>query len=766
VTPRLALLGTALALAAAVGLVSARRAADQLAVIEACDAAAAGDAAAALARTSGRTGGDETGRSAAECRCTALLALGRGTECADLLEEIAADPRSEDWAPRPELAVHLVQTRREDGRLERAAELARRFARVHAEDPDLFYLELVTRSALEDEATVLRELSARVPARGPGAVRMRVSLANRWLLRGDLAGALAALGEDPPPGAGERTGLWFETLGMAHAAAGDLAGLERTYARWRAAGGDPRELSAREALTLSIGKLRDPREPTLERLRRELEQGVEDPQLAEALTVRLVIELVNAGRFDEARAAYARGRERFAMPGLSLAEIERAAAIARIERSGGELPSGRIAFAVPEAGRGGHLLVSPDADAPVDAAWEALPVPASGRVEVTRRAGEAPARWVLRDAAGAVVASGAVEPVPGGNVSVEVAARAPSEPHTAALARGPADGRRRVALLLLDCGDWRIAQYLRARGELPVLDALLAGGWRAVLDSDPPLTAAALEALVWPGREPEPSFVGLVHRFGVELAGLSSIGDNPFDALAWLLPEQTDLFEAAGAGERVAANLLFAHGGLRAGRHGELTGPRGARRRVELGASARDLDAAERERFPGLAAASPERDAVHVRTIAAELDAAVDLVTAGEIDLLMLRVEPLDLLTHALFAEAVRPGQDDGRGLLFEVYRYLDARIGEVSRALDGDDVLIVMSDHGIRTAMEHSRDAMFVAHGGGIAPGRAPGRPSLRGVPRALADLLALDTDWPELGVLGGGRAWSRAPAGAPSDS
>jgi hypothetical protein len=347
-----------------------------------------------------------------------------------------------------------------------------------------------------------------------------------------------------------------------------------------------------------------------------------------------------------------------------------------------------------------------------------------------------------------------------------VAARAPAEPHTAVLARGPADGRRRVAVLLLDCGDWRIAQYLRARGELPVLDALLAGGWRAVLDSDPPLTAAALEALVWPGREPEPSFVGLVHRFGVELAGLSSIGDNPFDALAWLLPEQTDLFEAAGAGERVAANLLFAHGGLRAGRHGELTGPRGARRRVELGASARDLDAAERERFPGLAAASPERDAVHVRTIAAELDAAVDLVTAGEIDLLMLRVEPLDLLTHALFAEAVRPGQDDGRGLLFEVYRYLDARIGEVSRALDGDDVLIVMSDHGIRTAMEHSRDAMFVAHGGGIAPGRAPGRPSLRGVPRALADLLALDTDWPELGVLGGGRAWSRAPAGAPSDS
>jgi hypothetical protein len=755
VTLRLALLGAALALAAAVGLVSARRAADQLAVIEACDAAATGDVATALAGTADRTGGDETGRAAAECRCTALLAAGRGGECADLLESVAADPRAEDWAPRRELAVHLVQTRRDEGRLEPAARLARHFARVHAADPDLFYLELVTRSALEDEAAVLRELSARVPSRGPEAVRMRVSLANRWLLRGEPGEALAALGEEPPPEAGEHLGLWFETRGMAHAAAGDFAGLERTYQHWRAAGGDERDLSAREALTLSIGKLRDPRMPTVERLRRELVLGVADPALAEALTVRLVIELVNARRFDAARVVYAAGRERFELAGLSLAEIERAARVDRLEASGAEPPPGRIAFVVTAAARGGELRVSPDAAAAPDADWELWPVPASGRIEVERRPGEAPQRWVLRDSAGAVLASGAVEPVPSGEVSVEVQPRVPAAPRTADLARRPPDGRRRVAVLLLDCGDWRIVQYLRARGELPVLDALLAGGWRAVLDSDPPLTAAALEALVWPGREPKPSLLGLVHRFGVELAGLSSIGDNPFDALAWLLPEQTDLFQATGAGERVAANLLFAHGGLRAGRHGELTGPGGSRRRVELGASARDLDAGERERFPRLVTASPERDAVHVRTIAAELDAAALLVETGEIDLLMLRVEPLDLLTHALFAEAVRPGQDDGRGLLFEVYRYLDARIGEVSRALDADDVLIVMSDHGIRTAMEHSRDAMFVAHGGGIAPGRAPGRPSLRGVPRALADLLGIETDWPvslEYGALNTG--------------
>ena len=58
------------------------------------------------------------------------------------------------------------------------------------------------------------------------------------------------------------------------------------------------------------------------------------------------------------------------------------------------------------------------------------------------------------------------------------------------------------------------------------------------------------------------------------------------------------------------------------------------------------------------------------------------------------------------------------------------------------------MSDHGIRTAMEHSRHGIFVATGPGIPHGRAEGRPELRGVSAVLADLLGTTTDWPETGV------------------
>ena len=94
-------------------------------------------------------------------------------------------------------------------------------------------------------------------------------------------------------------------------------------------------------------------------------------------------------------------------------------------------------------------------------------------------------------------ASGAVWPEAGGQIEVAIVPGEPATPvaHRRGVRR-PADGRRRVFTLVLDCADWRIVQYLRARGELPVLTGLLASGRRAVLHSRPALTAAAMQALV------------------------------------------------------------------------------------------------------------------------------------------------------------------------------------------------------------------------------------------------------------------------------
>jgi len=95
----------------------------------------------------------------------------------------------------------------------------------------------------------------------------------------------------------------------------------------------------------------------------------------------------------------------------------------------------------------------------------------------------------------------------------------------------------------------------------------------------------------------------------------------------------------------------------------------------------------------------------------------------------MLRIEALDLLTHALYSELAEARQDDGRSGLLDVYRYLDQRLAELQGEMDADDVLLVMSDHGIRNAMEHAEDAIFIAVGGGVTPGRVPGEPDIGGV-------------------------------------
>ncbi|NQZ95027.1 MAG: alkaline phosphatase family protein [Myxococcales bacterium] len=745
----------ALVVMASVGLVSVRSLEEHYAVIDLCAQVEVGLYDRALRDSKGLVGLSEPGRIAAECRCDAQLATGASAECEAELSALAFDPelRDEGWAPRRDLSVHLVQTLRGQGRTAEAAELAARAVRLFRGDADLFYLELVTRVGVEDEKDVLDELEARVDSANPGAARKLVSLANRHLLRGDPKRAISVLGSPPAVDDPAHT-RWYETLGMAFATAGDLEGLRRTFETWRASGDPPdAELDARYAITLSISGLVDPAKSHLALLEGALAHAekIDDPEVHEALIIRTILTRTVSGETERALALFDASRARFALAGLERAELERSSAHHLLAASGERAATGNLAFRLPDGSADATLFVSPGPDAPLDAGYVRHAIGSGRPALLTRRSGIAPVRWVLRDGDDFVIGSGTANPRPGLSHTVAIEPRDAAPPGVAAALthepRAP-DGRPRVALILLDCADWRIVQYLRTRRELPTFDHLLTSGFRAVLDSDPPLTAVALESLVWPGTPMAPSFVGVMHQMGTELAGLSSVGRNPLARLAWLLPERPGLFAVVGAENRRAANLLFSHGGIRAGRHGEISGPNGASSELALPTSARDLHAGERTRWPALAAVTRERDIVHLRTIAAEFDSAVSILAANDIDLLALRIEPLDILTHAHFAETVREGQDDGDRLLFEVYRYVDARLAEISASLDDDDVLIVMSDHGIRTAMEHDRPALFVASGARIPSGRAAGTPRLRGVPRVLADLLGVATEWPDEGI------------------
>ena len=743
---QVALLVVLLVVAVVLGIRAVRRVGEKAAERRVCAAAERHDWAGTLAASQRFVAdGAVPPPDVAECRCAALMETGKRAACVDLLEGLLARPATGDWLPSPLLTAVAVEARRDRGDLPGAARLAVRGTRRYPHNFVLLYLELDLRSRLEDEGQVLAEMTARLPGAGEAAPLLALRLAERRIRWEEWPQAEALLGEaEPEP---RYRDLWYRLRTLVLAGEGKQGELEKTFAAWQRAGGDPVELRARYALTLSIFELHDPHSPTPELMERAAADADHlDDELAHALFVRLIGSL-RIAKSPRAVTWYDRAVQRLgSLPGLDREDLLNPGA--SVLGAAGEQGKGSLRFRIAGAEAGDRLLLSPGPDQPHDTAYREIAVPLGGVVEAAVRAGEAPERWVLHDAAGRTRGSGAVWAVSGRTVDVAVERRPPptAGPPFEPPVRRPGDGRRRVSVVILDCGDWRLIEYLRARGEMPEFDHLFATGYRAVLDSDPAYTAVAIASLVKPAARGVDSFIGLLHQLGGEVEGLNFVGTNPAAGLSWLLPGQEDLFSTLGAGPLVTANLLRSFGPLQVGRRAETVGPYGRIGSLPDRRGSRPLTAAELAAFPAL---DVEGNRGRLLTeVAADLDAAAGLAAPDGPDLLMLRVADLDLLTHTSFAEVARNGQDDGAPFLDAVYRYIDSRLVEVDAGLDADDVLVVMSDHGIRTAMEHDRQALFVATGGGVPHGRCPGRPALRGVSRMIADLLGVDTDWPATGI------------------
>lgn len=695
------------------------------------------------------------GRIAAECRCWALLAASRDAECTALIDEALAPEEAADWTPAPDLAKRVLRARLEADRASAAAELAERMTAAYPQDADFLQFELRARSLSDGEDAALGDLEARLDSASEPSLGLRLVLAGAYKRRGEYEAMLRVLGSEPPSLSLGLLPPWFEASAQAWAAIGRQDRVATIYDRWRALGGVPELIDALYALQLSYGGLEDPKRPVVTRLEEALSKRdrLENPVMVEALYERLIAHLLVGGQTERALQFYDEASEHFSLETITRDQIVNAGrsretrALVASEDSG-RSTRGQLVFSLPPDAALGTLWVSPDSSAPSDAVYEQLSLEPGGVVAVERTIAPTATRWVFRDVGGDTMASGSAWPATSGEARVGIQLGPPRPPDAPArLSRRPADGKRRVFVLIPDCMDWRLVQYLRTRGELPVLSELFESGYRAVLESDPPLTAAAMESLVWPERSRDITFLGLVHRIGIEIGGLASVGRNPLAFLSPLLREAANLFDTVGDGDHVAANMLFSHGGIEAGQHALVTGPHGRERRIESIRSVRPLDFEESARYPRLAGASPVYRNL-IETTAAELDSAVAMAARREIDLVLLRVEPLDIVTHGKFSELTRVRQDDGQSILLDLYRYIDSRIADVANTLDADDILIVMSDHGIQTAMEHAKDAIFVAAGGDVKPGRAPGMPHLRGVSRVLAQLLGVTTTWPETGV------------------
>ena len=760
---RLVLLLGLLAVLAVVGWRAVSRVLGFRAAEAVCAATERGDWPAALAVEVDFDAPGPSAERAAECRCLALLESDRKPECVDLMEGLLAT-RS-DWLPSPLPTAFVAEDRRRRGDLTGAAELAHRGALAYPESMVLLYLELDTRSALEGERPVLEEMARRLPSAGAAAPLLALRIAERFIERDEWAEAAELLGETPPADP-ELAPLWFELRVHALAGLGRPEAVRRTFDLWRARGGDPDELAVRYALLTSFFTLPDPERTRVELLAEAVRRAarLDVPDLRQTVTQRYIRALVAEGEFTRALEALDRAEREFgALRGLDRGEILRTRRRREAPRASGAATPGTIVFRLPGRVAGDRLAITPGGDQPVDAAYVERPVPADGRLRIERAAGVAPQRWVARDAQGRTVGSGAVWPVPGATVDFEIERRPPAAataPSPAASgsedARPPADGRRRIVFLILDSADWRLVRYLVERGDLPTVERLIERGTRGVMLSDPPFTAVAVEAIAVPAKRGVSSFLEMMHQLGSEFETMNFVGANPFGALRWVVGTEEGLFETLGAGDLAVVNMLRSFGPLQVGRRGEVTGPYDARRQLEGFAGSRELSDEELALQPAL---DSEPLLALARELAADFDTVVRLVEEGELDLVALRVDSLDLFTHSHFPAVATTGQDDGRRRLYDFYRAIDFRLAEVWRALDADDLLVVVSDHGSLTALEHDPNALFLAAGGGVGPGRLPGRPEIRGLGRMLAELFGVDTDWPETAL----SAWAESLPPAP---
>lgn len=703
-----------------------------------------GDLLRALERADGFRGGPVQEEMVAQCLCMGELALGRSEPCRERLEEILAAPKHEGWLPFPLLTAFVVDERQDDGDLEEAAALATEATRKYPSSEPLLLQELELRARLEGEAGVLEEFEERLPGVPEEvATALRQALAARHVKRSEWEAALRILGTEPPD---QERAEWLEARAIALAGAGRHDELRSFLGVGPGGTTGPPEARAMYASLLSVFPLSGGVSATdllLDVLEDETE--IEDEEVLRTVYARAV--RMAASKRPELLAglqerAVRRFGDEWAIP---TEEIERLAAAESAQQGPSE--RGTLRFTGDGLRRSDRIALAPPPREPPDRAYEVHPL-RKGALEVEREPGFHPARWILRDELGRVCGSGSVWPVRGEELEVDIRRRpcAPVAPRYEPASRSGGEDRR-VFVVILDSADWRLAEYLRARGELPFLDFMRDKGVYGVIHSDPPYTAAALGAITQPSRHGISSFWSLLHKMGAEIGSNNFVGQNPVAPLRWMLPDERDLFEVLGAGPHRVANLLRSFGALRVGRHAEVTGPHGRRSRIEDLPGSRLLTEDESRRLR--LDAAPRPDDLHLlEEVAGDLDALSVLAGHHDLDLVLFRIAAFDVLHHAAMFELTQTAQDDGRSLLLSAYRYADQRLAELHRALDADDLLIVMSDHGAEGALKHSTSAMFLASGTIVTPGRLEGRPGLEGLPLLLAELLAVEVEWPSTGL------------------
>ena len=286
--------------------------------------------------------------------------------------------------------------------------------------------------------------------------------------------------------------------------------------------------------------------------------------------------------------------------------------------------------------------------------------------------------------------------------------------------REGSDGTKRVIALWPDAGAWHFVNPFARRGLLPNLGRMLSDGARAELTStDPAYTSMAY----WEMTRLDPS-VGRQTGEGRSVFRVLDAEKRPSANLIFSDPYMTaDNDLRMGDGTKINVDWS-----LPPGRDATIPEPR-ARSIMKdvLGVAADGSPRAAailEERYFLLAAEGNEEKA----------RIGLSVWRDQTPHFMLLRFPNLDKISHRFFPKVETSPEHN---MLIEGYRHFDAIVGRFVAELDQDDTLIVVSDHAIRAVFAHDRGCLFIADGGGVAPGANLGTLPLAALPAmALARL------------------------------
>ena len=273
------------------------------------------------------------------------------------------------------------------------------------------------------------------------------------------------------------------------------------------------------------------------------------------------------------------------------------------------------------------------------------------------------------------------------------AVKSPFVPLAARPRRTGADGVRRVLAVWPDCGSWPLLQLYGHAGRLPNMHALAASSRVFELISPhPPYTATAYLAMTTLSEEQEDSDFDVTRSLVVQLNGLPMIDQLIPDALTWQGPKRRTLFQALTEGGVSWSNMVFNDEHLSADED-----QHGAPRAAQLAAVVAGGVA--------LPAGADEGIEWFVDNTQAKASAAIDVWQREDARFQLVRFPAVDLATHRYWAQLEGSPHDNP---LLQVYEHLDLVVGALRAQLDGDDVLILFSDHGIESTLAHHVSCFF----------------------------------------------------------